>query len=202
MHHVSCTPFSLYCTCSAVRSRHLHLTYPRRPSPKPYRAIHWDCARYIVFSYLLFHHPPILIVIVSGTASETRIVIQRKKRSPSVNVYEGDPVNRVTIRVMMKRYNGDVWYRGPLLLTRRPLPSGLCPCPHLPPVLLDSTWYEGRRLTSNDFLGSRPSDSSRTARCVRRGRMISQTRSWVRSSSMNSSKWVNVYPPDSISSKP
>jgi hypothetical protein len=46
--------------------------------------------------------------------------------------------------------------------------------------------------TSNDFLGARPSVSSRTALWVNRGRIISHTRSWVRSSSMNSRE----YPPN------
>lgn len=54
------------------------------------------------------------------------------------------------------------------------------------------------KLTSKLFRAGRPSVSSRTERWVNRGKMISQTRSLVSSSSMNSSKCVNSYPPDSL----
>ena len=50
-------------------------------------------------------------------------------------------------------------------------------------------------LTKSDFLGARPSVSSNTDLWTSRGKMISHTLSLVRSSSMNSSKYVKLYPP-------
>lgn len=79
----------------------------------------------------------------------------------------------------------------------------------LPPRLLDLDFdrlpdldFDRLRLTlrslpsiassNKDFRGPISPSSSRTSRFVRRGRMISQTRSEVRSWSMKESKWVIV----------
>lgn len=170
---------------------HLHPTWPRHRVPFPDLAIYLDCERYIV----LWYRPLLQLLIRPGTAWVTGKRISNQRRTTVTLISTVRAASPVMSRVM-RRFAGAAWSPCLHRLIRQH-PTVLSAYLHPPPIWSVKCPDKGmpRRRTSNDVRGARPSVSSNTDRCVNRGRMISQTRSCVNSSSMNSSKYVKENPP-------
>lgn len=151
-----------------------HLRQPR----KPYQG---TCLGFLIYICPLY--PPLLhpIRYHSEKANAKHNGCLTRLKTGSENVHENQGTMGVCARVSGKCIEEET-ETGSLLVQTLDPPSQMCQIP----FSRNRKEIRTRRL----FLGGNPSVSSSTLLWVNRGRMISQTRSWVNSSSMNSSKWV------------
>lgn len=158
--------------------RHHPPAHHLRQPPKLYQGTRLGFLRYICPLY-----PPLLRPAhyhsVKANAKHSGYLTRLKTGNETV--HENRVMMGVCVRVSGKCIEEGT-ETGSLLVQTLDPPSQMCQIP----FSRNRKEIRTRRL----FLGGNPSVSSSTLLWVNRGRMISQTRSWVNSSSMNSSKWV------------